>query len=245
MVQANNYGRMGNVLFQIACAIGYALRHDIEFSVQSKTTDNFWNPLYLQHLVNDKWVNGVGDIVIKEKEFCYQELPFEESWRDKQIILDGYWQTEKYFKDYKGEILYLFNLPYDKKDGYVSCHVRRGDYLHLRDKHPEVTKEWYEMAMELFDGCKFKFFSDDIAWCRSQFADREDCEFSTNTNEVDDLIEMACCEHNICSASTFAWWGMWLNRNENKKVIFPKLWFMEGFGGLNTDDIVPEWCIKL
>ena len=43
---------------------------------------------------------------------------------------------------------------------------RRGDYLELRQKHPEVTVEWYEKAMSMFPDCKFKFFSDDIAWCQ-------------------------------------------------------------------------------
>lgn len=243
MVQAKNYGRMGNALFQCACAIGYALKNGIEFSVQTSTNDNYWNPLYLQHLVNPKWINGVADVILTEQQFTYQELPFEESWRDKQILLDGYWQSEKYFENYRNEILYLFNFPYQKKEGYVSCHVRRGDYVQLRDKHPEITKQWYEEVMSLFGGYKYKFFSDDISWCKQQFGDRNDCEFSTNTNEVDDMVEASCCEHSIISPSTFGWWIAYLNRNENKKVYIPNLWFVEGYK-LDTRDIVPNWMTK-
>lgn len=245
MVMAKFMGRMGNVLFEAATCIAYALKNNLEFTVPTTTTSQVWNPLYLQHLVNPNWVNGREDILIQEKRHEYQDLPFEESWRDKQIVLEGYWQTEKYFKEYRSEILYLFGFPYEKKEGVVSIHVRRGDYVELRNKHPEVTKEWYLEAMRQFEGYRFKFFSDDIEWCRREFSERANCEFSTNSNEVDDLVEMSCCEHNICSPSTYAFWGMWLNRNENKKVIFPKLWFTPGWGGLNTDDIVPEWCIKL
>lgn len=245
MVGTRFYGRLGNVYFQAAACVGYALQHNLEFSFPNITNSQVWNPLYLQHLVDPSWVQGRFDILVKEEGHGYKPLPFDESWRDKQILLDGYFQSEKYFKEYRSEILYLFGHPYEKKEGVVSCHVRRGDYLILKDKHPEITKEWYLEAMRQFPDYKFKFFSDDIAWCRQEFSERANCEFSTNSNEVDDLIEMSQCEHNICSSSTFAWWGMWLNRNENKRVIFPKLWFNPGYGGLNTDDIVPEWCEKL
>lgn len=238
-------GRAGNFFFECATALSYALKHGLQFSSPIKTNDQFWNPVYVTHLHNPNYDYGLETISIPERGHEYQELPFEEHWRNYNIIIDGYRQSEKYFKEHRDEILCLFNFPYDKKDGFVSIHVRRGDYLHLEMKHPKVTKEWYEEAMSKFSDYRFKFFSDDLDWCKSQFGGRPDCEFSTNTNEIDDLIEMSCCEHNICSASTFAWWGMWLNRNENKIVIFPKLWFTEGWGGLNTDDIVPEWCTKL
>lgn len=245
MVRARFYGRCGNVLFQAATCIAYAMKHGLEFSVPSTTNSQYWNPLYLQHLVNKNWQEGREDVILNEQWHQHNELPFEESWRDKQIVLNGYFQTEKYFKDYRSEVLYLFDFPYEKKEGYVSCHVRRGDYLILKDKHPYYGKEWYEEAMKQFDGYKFKFFSDDIQWCRENFGGRSDCEFSTNSNEVDDLAEASCCEHQINSSSTFSWWIAWLNRNESKKIITPKEWFMPGFGGLNTDDIIPPEWIKL
>jgi len=246
MVRARFYGRMGNVLFQCACAIGYALKHNIEFTVPNTTNSQYWNPLYLQHLISPKWEHGREDVVLNEvKEFVFNEIEFNESWRDKQIVLNGYWQNEKYFKDYRSEILYLFDFPYEKKEGIVSVHVRRGDYLILRDKHPYYDKEWYENAMKQFEGYKFKFFSDDIAWCRETFGSREDCEFSTNSNEIDDLVEASCCEHHVNSSSTFSWWIAWLNRNPNKIIYTPKEWFMPGFGGLDTSDIIPPEWIKL
>ena len=223
--------------------ISYALKHDLEFSLPNYTRDPHWNPLYLQHLVNPKWVQGREDVLINENGMQYQEVPFKEEWINKQIVLNGYWQTEKYFKDYRKEIIYLFDFPYELKKDVVSIHIRRGDYLHLRQKHPEVKKEWYEQAIAMFPDKQFKFFSDDISWCAHTFG--SGFMYSSNKNEVDDLVEMSCCEHNICSASTFSWWGMWLNQNEDKKVVFPNFWFAPKWGNLNTNDVVPEWCIKL
>ena len=99
--------------------------------------------------------------------------------------------------------------------------------------------------MAEFPGYKFKFFSDDIEWCMENFKHRNDCEFSGNSDEVSDLLEMSWCEHQICSPSTFSWWGGWLNKNENKKVIFPTFWFSPGWDGLDTSDIVPPYFIKM
>ncbi len=245
MIGTRFYGRMGNVLFQAAHCIALGIKHNVEISMPNRTSDPFWNPLYLQHLVNPSYEQGREDILINENGHEWQPIEWREEWRDKQVVLNGYWQTEKYFKDYRREILYLFNFPYTKKYNYVSVHVRRGDYVWLKEKHPEVTKEWYELAMKEFPGFKFKFFSDEIQWCKDNFGDREDCEFSTNSNEVDDMVEISCCEHNVNSSSTFSWWGAWLNRNENKTVITPKKWFEDGWCGLNTDDIIPETWVKI
>jgi hypothetical protein len=36
----------------------------------------------------------------------------------------------------------------------------------------------------------------------------------------------------------------WLNRNPDKKIIIPKLWFTENYN-LDTRDLVPENWVKL
>jgi hypothetical protein len=245
MVGVRTYGRMGNFLFQAAACIGYALKHGLEFSLPSKTKDPFWNPLYLQHLASSNYNQSREDILINENGHEYKEIPFKEEWRDLQIVINGYYQSEKYFKEYRNEIIYLFNFPYELKKDLVSIHVRRGDYLKLIEKHPPVTKEWYEKAMAMFPDKQFKFFSDEIKWCKDTFGHRSDCSFSTNSTEVDDLVEMSCCEHNINSSSTFSWWSAWLNQNPDKIIVTPKKWFQDGWMGMNTNDIIPETWIKL
>lgn len=244
MVTFNNAGRMGNWLFECATAIAYALRHNLDFTVPARTSNPKWNPIYCLHLVNEGWNPNKPTIQLWENGHHFQELPFDESYQNKNIIIEGYRQSEKYFKEYRNEILYALNYPYEKKDGVVAVHVRRGDYIVLRDKHPEVTKQWYENAMDNFFGYRYKFFSDDIAWCRKEFGNRDDCEFSTNPTEEMDMIEASCCEHSIISASTFGWWIAWINRNPYKKVYIPVNWFVPGYH-LDTSDIVPDEWIKL
>lgn len=242
MVKPLTYGRMGNFLFQAATAMGYAWRHGLEFTLPNTTKNARTNPIYLQHLVNPRWNERLPSVTITETSHAYQELPFKESWRNQNIILDGYWQTEKYFKEFRDRIIKAFAYPYEKWDGFVSVHVRRTDYLRLAHKHPPVPKKWIDAAMECFPGFHFMFFSDDIAWCRQNYGHRKDVTFSDGKDEVKDLVMMSWCVHNICSASTFSWWGAWLNQNPLKRIIIPRLWFQPGHGGLDTSDIVPpEW----
>ena len=242
MVKPLTYGRMGNFLFQAATAMGYAWRHGLPFTLPNTTKKPRHNPIYLQHLVHPKWDPLLPEVTLTEKSHAYQELPFEESWRKGNIILDGYWQTEKYFKEFRERIIQTFGFPWEPMPGFVSVHVRRTDYLTLQKKHPLITKEWIDNAMAQFPGFHFFFFSDDPAWCKVVYGHRSDVTVSRGRTEQDDLISMSHCEHHICSASTFSWWGAWLNQNPKKRIIMPKRWFTPGWGGLDTSDIVPaEW----
>lgn len=244
MIGVRTYGRLGNFLFQVSHCIAFALKNNQEFSVPIRTKDPFWNPLYLSHLHNPKWKEGVEDILINESVHEWQQIEYKKEWDDKQVVLNGYWQSWKYIDYFRNEILYLFNYPYEKKEGVVAVHVRRGDYLHLKDKHPYYGKEWYEEAMKKFDGYRFKFYSDDLAWCRQEFGSRNDVEFSTNDDIERDMIDAASCEHSIISSSTFGWWIGWLNRNKDKRIIIPEKWFVDGYN-LKTYDIVPPYFEKL
>lgn len=244
MVSFNNAGRFGNWYMESLTAIAYALRHNLEFSMPLQKNDPYWNPIYCTHLQNPNYNDGLEKIHLWENGHQYQELPFEESWRDKNIIIEGYRQSEKYFKDFRTEILYLLDFPYENKEGYVSIHCRHGDYLRLRMKHKEVPVSYYEKAMAMFPGYKFKVFSDDIPLCKQQFA-HLDVEYSVNATELTDFIEMQNCEHFINSSSTFSWAASWHCRNENKKIVTPRDWFTPNWDNLDTSDIVPENWIKL
>lgn len=249
MIGTRFYGRMGNVLFQAAHTIAFALKNEQDFSFPNRTQDPYWNPLYLQHLVNPKWEQGREDVLINEPHYHYAQIEYKKEWDGLQVVLNGYWQSAKYFDDFRSEILYLFEFPYKIIDDVCSIHARYGDYLRLPEKHILMNEDYLLASIKEMTnktGIKrFKVFSDDIKYFKEKHGNIYDFEYSTNNNEVADMTEMSCCHSQICSSSTFAWWGAYLNRNPEKVIITPKKWFQDGWMGMNTKDVIPDKWIKL
>lgn len=177
--------------------------------------------------------------------------------------LYGYFQTEKYFKHIRDLILsqFAFKQPIrESAENYmkslrgrnngspiVSIHVRRGDYVMFPDHHPTCSKEYYANAIsnfsEQFPTAKYLVFSDDIEWCRSEFSGDEFivCDLK------DAYIELCCmslCDHHIIANSSFSWWGAWLNKSDEKKVIAPSRWFGPAMNK-DTSDVYCENWIKI
>jgi len=168
-------------------------------------------------------------------------------------------QDEKYFKKYEAQIRQIYGDGIDQRNkGYVGIHVRRAKnpinpeepaysdnpfYENLMHHlHEDMSDNYYVRAMNYFKEKgynKFLVFSDDLDWCKNSPIFK-DCEFGYYGSDVNDLNEMASCEHNIIANSSFSWWAAWLNPNPDKIVIAPKQWFSnpedEKFIGL-----LPTW----
>jgi len=254
MVSTRRFGRLGNELFQYAAVIGYAEKNGIEFSIPRKTNDPVWNPVHFANLYNPNWIEGKEDVLLNEiwnHERHYQEIPFLEEWKGKQIVLNGYWQSYKYYDFCRDK---TFGFRWEMNKGVCGIHVRRGDYLLYPTKHPVVTVEYLRQGIEIMVSKKgikrFKFFSDDIAWCIGCGVNIlfPDCEFeySVGKNEMEDLIDMSCCEHQIISNSTMSWWAAELNQNKHKVCIIPSRinWFGPG-NPYKVDDLYREHFIEI
>lgn len=235
-VYAKQYGRLGNTLFQKAAAIGYAMKHDLVYDLRS-TKPPICYQKYLIH----------------ESGHHYQELEFEPEFRNEcAIVLDGYWQSEKYFSHCREEVVKAFGYIRSALPRVCSIHVRRGDYLKYPDKHPVVNIDYLVQAMEMIVGLReidqFMVFSDDLLWCIEQFAKLPyKFDYSTDHSEQEDMQIMSYCGHNIISNSTFSWWGAWLGKYSDKVVISPSKdnWFGPGNAHLDTSDIIPESWIQI
>jgi hypothetical protein len=254
MISSRLQGGLGNQLFQISAAYALALRND---DVSGFNFNTCYTPLqgkpsthYTDTILSS--VNGIGDYGFKhvyhEPKHSYSEIPYNED-----LLIEGYFQSERYFSDFKEEIVDLFNISDDYSDivksvfdfnrPTTSVHVRRGDYLINPNIHPTCDLDYYKKAMDMFPDNDFIFISDDIKWVKENFVG-ENIKYSPFNDEIVDLKLMTMCDNNIIANSTFSWWGAYLNKNKNKIIVAPKNWFGPN-GPSEQFDIVPEEWIKI
>ena len=192
---------------------------------------------------------------LKEKRSSYFDASV---FKNDDVYLDGYWQNELYFSDIREELLrdlisissmsdlgvvYMEGI---KKSNSVSLHVRRGNYLNLKNFNV-LDINYYMKAVEYIrknvEKPTFYIFSDDLEWCKNSLGFLDNCIFVDSTKtEIDDLKLMSFCKHNIIANSSFSWWGAWLNQNCKKTVIAPKGWLLNDPGSSNV--ILSDW-VKL
>lgn len=178
--------------------------------------------------------------------------------------LDGFWQSEKYFKDKRLTLLEDFSyrkepsikntllLKEIKTNDAVSLHVRRGDYASNKSTnayHGLTSLDYYKTAVELISknvkNPHFYIFSDEPEWCKKNLQiDFPTVYISHNKDGSEDMRLMRHCKHNIIANSSFSWWGGWLNNHPNKIVIAPKVWFQNKESN-DGSEIVPESWMRL
>ena len=200
--------------------------------------------------------------LLVEKHFHFNEEFLDAK---NNIILDGYWQSEKYFFDITDILRREFTIKYPQNfqsqkfadliqnNNSVSLHVRRTDYVQnaLTNKiHGTCDQSYYEQCVryiaEKVSDPHFFVFSDEPQWAK----DNLKLGFSTTivdcndaSRNYEDLRLMSMCKHNIIANSSFSWWGAWLNPNTSKLVLAPKKWFNDTTR--DPKDLIPEQWIKL
>jgi len=155
------------------------------------------------------------------------------------LKLEGYFQHEDYLNPIREQILDLFEIDpktelklnekynFIKSENTCSIHVRRGNYLNLRHVFNILDMTYYKNCIDEFDieNTHFVIFSNDQEWCQQNFNFLPHKTFINDNEDFEDLYLMSMCKDNIIANSSFSWWGGWLNKNINKKVYYPSMWF--------------------
>lgn len=241
MITFNRNGRLGNFLFQVAACYAYAKKHKMEYCVNPGDYLDLF-----PHLPVGELSTATAVTYKDPNPHRYIELPYH-----KDIILEGFWQSYKYFEDCHDEVVDLFIFPKEQKKGVVGIHVRRGDYLQYSQAFPPCPVHYYRKAVKAFTDngiANFLVFSDDIKWCKQIFTTFEgEFEYRESQTPLQDMHEMSTCEHQIISNSSFSLWAALANRNKHKIVISPSAefnWFGQ-LTGLYTLDMLPPSFIQL
>lgn len=207
--------------------------------------------------------------IVSESGFEFDEYLFNNPPKDASLY--GFFQSEKYFLNIWDELQEDFTFHDEILDPcqefisgisgkVVSVHIRRGDYLQNSANHHNLSDAWFEEASSKFSDHTVLIFSDDISWCKDQkmfsddrfmFSETEDGKIVTNdgrweSSNMDhwyDLCLQTLCTDNIISNSTFSWWGAYLNKNPDKRVLGPDpktKWFGPNNSHLDTKDLYPN-----
>lgn len=265
-ISTNHRGGIGNVLFKLAASISAAIDNKVDYVfsnefIRSKdlamVTKGFpdYRVYYNNILRNIEFTDKLPTqyIVYSEPNFHYNQIPYT---KGTNLLLDGGFQSEKYFENNKEKIIDLFKITPEIEaviresipdiENLVSIHVRRGDYVGQEQYHPLTTREYYQRAVETIGKDKtYLVFSDNPDMCYNLL------DFITNvlyiSAEADwmEFYTMSMCGDNIIANSSFSWWAAYLNTNPNKKVVAPDKWFGPAYNHFNTKDLLPETWIKL
>ena len=174
--------------------------------------------------------------------------------KGKNAVIFGYFQSEKYFKDYSDIVREELKIskPISKENqrwideisgtNSVCLHIRRGDYL--KENLIMCDERYYRNGVEYLknsiENPTFFVFSDDIDWVKENFKDPSFRYVDNKNSDYDELRLMYSCKHFIMSNSSFSWWAQYLSDNKGKIVIAPPKW-------MPTDPVsdiyMDEWVI--
>jgi Glycosyl transferase family 11 len=260
MIITKIQGGLGNQMFQYAYGRSLSYKYNTDFYLDISFYKNQFSET-IREFELDKFSNTYTYVNIPvlnnyhihriQDSFSYQEHLVSSY---THYYLDGYWQSEKYFKINSDIIRNDFSPSNDmisklnKKPlidtNTVSMHIRRTDYVKSNGYHPVQDIEYYKKALDIIGEYDYIFvFSDDMQWCKDNLP-FNNMVFMSDFSNLEDLYLMSMCKNNIIANSSFSWWGAWLNNNPNKKVIAPNKWFGEKTG-IDESDIIPETWIKI
>ena len=187
-----------------------------------------------------------------EKYFTHIEDKIREDFTFKDDI---YKPCKEFISEYGDDIIFL--------------HVRRSDSTGRTEYFPIADVRWFEEMLEHFPkDVPVLILTDKLDWVNSQklfkqdrFLLSEHREYSKNLvwngrgkmeytlSPWIDLCLMSLCNGGIIPNSSFSWWGAWLQKSKNKKIVYQHPFFGPIFTNKNEayihiKDMHPESWIR-
>ncbi len=278
-------GGLGNQMFQHALGRCIELKHNITVKYDISVFETYFrkyeldlfeiNPVFasIEEISKLKDYNPKQTKILKNlprfirrnfetyRQESEKTIPANILKIKKSVYLDGYWQSEKYFKKIENVIRkeFIFKKPMNQINqelanqinqvNSVSLHVRRGDYIINKPILDICSLEYYQNAINYIinkvENPHFFVFSDDPKWVADNLNTPFRYTLVTNNleeNNYEDMRLMSFCRHNIIANSSFSWWGAWLNNNPDKVVIAPRNW---SFSEMYSKNRAPKNWIRL
>ena len=196
----------------------------------------------------------------------YSPLNFDKAYN--HFFIDGNFESEKYFIDYRDDLLNEFDILdkdrfYDNKyldiiknNNVVSICVRQNRFSErINNKYSssnvgksflfvKETIDYINKAIEYFneriDNPKYLVWSNDFVNLDKYFDTKKFIFVMNNKDKIlTDFFLLTQCRYFIVGPSTFHWWGAWLSNFDDKICVRPK-----NLNPSNNRDFWPEkWVI--
>lgn len=218
---------IGNMLFQISYGLIYAKKNDADLYVPGLLT--FFR---LENL--------------KKEETIFHKINTTDFNNPSDINLYGYFEDYHHFDKYREHILdtfrplpniknYILNkYPTIQSPSVCSLHVRLGpDYKEIYKNQKNTLNELQERYFKCMDYMisvkkidTFFVFTNDPEYCLNILNNNSKYEkikfiYSTERDFID-IWMISMIPNNIVSCSTLAWWGSYLNENDNSYIVCNK-----------------------
>lgn len=181
------------------------------------------------------------------------------------VYLEGYWQSESYFKDVEPVIREELRIipPTDEVNLAISTRIRDCLSVAVHVRFFDATQglgvnnapgDYYTRAIakmeSLAPDAHYFIFSDQPAAARARIPLPENRVTLVSHNQGDenayaDLWLMTQCQHFIIANSTFSWWGAWLADHTGKQVITPGFEMRIGKMAWGFTGLLPEEWLKI
>lgn len=181
------------------------------------------------------------------------------------VYLEGYWQSERYFKDVDPTIRHDLRIhpPADEINRAMAAQIAGCHAIAVHVRFFDAPQEagtnnapvaYYERSVRemenLVPDAHYFVFSDQPTAARAIIPLPDERMTLISHNRGDqfayaDLWLMTQCRHFIIANSTFSWWGAWLSNNPEKRVVAPGFEMREGKMWWGFDGLLPDEWIKL
>jgi hypothetical protein len=260
-------GGLGNQLFQIFTTFAYAIRsyRKMILPYSETLTVGIHRPTYWDTLLCAfKPFTTIHPNSLYDNNAVYQFAKYNENgfryceiaqFGNKEIMLNGYFQSFLYFEKEYESILKMIKLEaqqnsirteypelFAENSHVISMHFRLGDYKLNPEYHPIMPFQYYKNALKNITERRNDTTKqvNVLYFCEKEDNDHVNqiiCQLQTDFptvvfKKVDDgivdwkqLLVMSCCNDNIIANSSFSWWAGHFNRTSDKIVCYPSVWF--------------------
>mgnify|MGYP002883908230 CR=1 FL=1 len=251
------------------------------FTLSSKIADNKFKFLNSFDYLNRKYLKLI-DKFMSKKNFLMENLDknkntfysghyLTQSYRNN-IFLEGYFESEKYFKDFREDLIKEFSLKSSPKfynnifkkmidnSNVVSIAFRSNRFTETDkdstdiqmqkktfDFEHKVVKYIYrgiDFFKSKIDNPKFLIWSDNFTNLQKYFDPNSFTFVENNSNDkiLLDFFLMCQCKYFIVGPTSFHWWPAWLCNHKDKFVVCPK---DSELNISSNNDFWPESWIKI